>query len=155
MKKLPEVSNRKRDDACVKEKRLSSGQREQSILPLSDSIRRTNNTILLSGILGTTHASLDVASVSPFTQQQSSLYWSALCWNIQDPRMNCRLTLTELWRNFQKKTNPYGSPKYQMLTHTYMKRINVFLTLLTGGFNHFNVFRKNFLIHGMVVEPSK
>ena len=42
-----------------------------------------------------------------------------------------------------------------MRTPTYRKRINVFFDSLTGGFNHFNVFRKNSLIHGMVVEPSK
>ena len=53
----------KGDDACVKEKRLSFWQREQSILSLSGRVRRTNNTVLLSGVLGTTHTSL-VAALS-------------------------------------------------------------------------------------------
>ena len=57
----------KGDDACVKEKRLSFWQRELGILSLLGRVRRTNNTILLSGVLGTTHTSLDVASVSLFT----------------------------------------------------------------------------------------
>ena len=48
----------KGDDACVKEKRLSFWRREQSNLSLSGRVRRTNNTILLSGVLGTTHTSL-------------------------------------------------------------------------------------------------
>ena len=34
--------------------------------------------------------------------------------------------------NFQKKTNPYGSLKYQMRTNIYMKRFNVFLTPYLG-----------------------
>ena len=38
------------------------------IFSLSGSVRRTNNTILLSGVLGTTPTSWDVALVSPFTK---------------------------------------------------------------------------------------
>ena len=81
--------------------------------------------------LGTTHTSLDVALVSPF-HPVAALSRSSLCWNIQDPRINCKLTLTGLWQNFQKKTNPYGSPKYQLRINTFMKRINVFWHLNWG-----------------------
>ena len=108
----------KGDDACGKEKRLSFWQTKQSILTLSGSVCRTNNTIFLSGVLGTTHTSLvAVRSLSV-----------SIMLKYTRPTMDCKLRLTGLWQNFQKKTNPYRSPKYQMRTHTYMKRINVFLT---------------------------
>ena len=121
MQKLLDGSNGKGYDACVKEKRHSSWQRRRYYLSLSGSVRRTNNTILLSGILGTTHTSLGVVSVSPF-HAVAAISRSALCWNIQDPLLNYKLTLPGLWQNFQKKTNPYGSPKYQMRhLHTWNK----------------------------------
>ena len=52
--------------------------------------------------LGTTHTSLDVASVSPF-HPVAVLSRSALCWNIKDPQMNYKLTLTGLWQTFKRK----------------------------------------------------
>ena len=58
MKKLPEVSNGKEDDAYVKEKRIFPLEKGNDIIfLLSGSVRRTNNTILLSGVLGTTPTS--------------------------------------------------------------------------------------------------
>ena len=52
--------------------------------------------------LGTTHTSLDVASVSPF-HPVAALPWSTLCWNMQDPQLNYKLTLTGLWQNSKRK----------------------------------------------------
>ena len=50
LQKLPEVPNRKRGWRMRKRKRHSSWQRGPGILSLSGSARRTNNTILLSGV---------------------------------------------------------------------------------------------------------
>ena len=52
--------------------------------------------------LGTTHTSLDVALVCPF-HPEAALSRSALCWNIQDPQMNYKLTLTRLWQTSKRK----------------------------------------------------
>ena len=123
MQKLPEVPDRKKGWRVRKREKSSSWQRGQYYLYLSGSDQRIDNLVLVC--LGTTLTSLDVASVSPF-HPVAALSRSALCWNIQDPQMNHKLTLTRLWQNFQKKTNPYGSPKCQMRTPTYRKRINVF-----------------------------
>ena len=54
MKKLPDVSNGKGDDACVKEKKIFPFEKGDDMIFFSGSVRRTNNTILLSGVLGTT-----------------------------------------------------------------------------------------------------
>ena len=115
-----------------KRKGLSSWQRGPSILSLSGSVRRTNNTILLSGVLGTMHTSLDVASVSPFTQLQPSLYRSALCWNIKDPLLNYKLTLTGLWQTSKRRLTLMEARNIQMRTNTKMKRFNVFWHLDWG-----------------------
>ena len=154
MQKLAEVSNRKRRWHMRKRKKaflLTKGTKHFFSFRQCLSNQQHHFAVWF---LGTTHMSLNVASVSPF-HPVAAPSRSTLCWNIQDLLLNYKLTLTGLWQNFQKKTNPYGSLKYQMRTPTYMKRINVFLTTLTGGFKHFDVFRKNSLIHGMVVEPSK
>ena len=52
--------------------------------------------------LGTTPASLDVAMVSPF-HPVAAFSRSALCWNIQDPKINYKLTLTGLWQTSKRK----------------------------------------------------
>ena len=114
---------KKRDDACVKEK-SSSWQRGTGYLSLSGGDQRIGN-IVADGCLGTMHTSLDVTLVSPF-YPVAALSRSAVCWNIKEPQRNYKLTLTGLWQNFQKKTNPYGSLKYQMRTNTYMKRLTYF-----------------------------
>ena len=137
MQKLPEVSNKKRRWRMCKEKRNSSWQRGRYYLSLSGSDQRIDNLVL--ACLSTMHTSLDVTLVSPF-HPVAALSQSALCWNIQDPQMNRKLTLTGLWQNFQKKTNPYGSAKYQMRTNTYMKRFNIFLT--TGGIQPFQCIQE-------------
>ena len=136
MQKLPEVPNRKKGRRMRTRKKASSWQRGLVILSLSSSDQRTDNLVL--ACLGTTHTSLDVALVSPF-HPVAALSRSTLCWYIQHPQVNYKLTLPDfspvrlvyssvVGVVFQKKTNPYGSPKYQMRTSTYMKRINVFLT---------------------------
>ena len=117
MQKLPEVPNRKRGWHMRKRKKASSWQRGPDYLSLSGGNQRFDN-IVADVCLGTTHTSLDMALVSPF-HPIAALSRSAFCWNIKDPQRNYKLTLTGLWQNFQKKTNPYGSPKYQMRTPTY------------------------------------
>ena len=142
MQKLPEGSNRKRRWHIHKRKRHSSWQRRPYYLSLSSGVRRTNNTILLSGVLGTTHTSLDVASVSPFTLKQPSLYWSALCWNIQDPLLDYKLTLTGLWQTSKRKLTLMEARNIQMRTNTYMKRFNVFW-YLNWGIQPFQCIQEN------------
>ena len=152
MKKLSEVSNGKGDDACVKRKKAFPLDKRDESFFLFQAVTSVLITSLLSW-LGTTPTSLDVASVSPFTQV-AALFQSTWCWDIQDPQLNYKLILYRTLTNFQKETNPYGSPKYQMQTIHIWKRFNVFWHL-NWRIHHFNVFRKNSLIHGMLVEPSK
>ena len=138
-------------DACVKEKGHTSWQRWRYYLSLSGSDQRIDNLVL--ACLGTTHTSLDVAPVSPF-HPVATLSRSALCWNIQDPQMNNKLTLTGLWQTSKRKLtlmeaqNTKWGQKHTWNELTYFWHLN-------WVFNHFNVFRKNSLIHGMVVELSK
>ena len=101
LQKLPEVPNRKRRWCMHKRKKSSSWQRGPAILSLSGSDRRFDN-IVTDVCLGTTHTSLDVALVSPFhpVAAPSRL---ALCWNIQDPQLNYKLTLTGLWQTSKRK----------------------------------------------------
>ena len=96
MQKLPEVHNRKRR-WCI---RHSSWQRGPYYLSLSGSDQRIDNLVLVC--LGTTHMSLDIALVSPF-YPVTALSRSVLCWNIQDPQMNYKLTLTGLWQTSERK----------------------------------------------------
>ena len=107
--------------------------------------------ISLLSCLGTTPTSLDVAMVSPFhpVAVPSRSTW---CWDIQNPRLNYKLILYRTLTNFQKEINPYRSPKYQMRTIPTWKRFNVFWHL-NWRIHHFNVFRKNSLIHGMLLNP--
>ena len=130
MQKHPEVSNRKRGWRMRRRKKgiPLDKKRGPGILSLSGSDQRLNN-IVAFWCLGTTHTSLDVALVSPF-HPVAAFSRSALCWHIQDPQLNYKLTLTGLWQTSKRKLNPYGSPKYQMRIHTYMKTINLFLTPL-------------------------
>ena len=137
MQKLPEVSDGKKGWLMRKEKRQPLDKEEQ-VFFLFQAVTIWSTTPF--SCLGTTHTSLDVALVSPF-HPVAALSRSALCWNIKDPQMNYKLTLTGLWQTSKKQTNSYGSPKYRMRTNTCMKRLAYFDTL-TGGFNHFNVFRK-------------
>ena len=104
----------------MRKKKAPLGKGEQ-IFFLFQAVNSVLTTSLLA-CLGTSHTSLNVVPFHPVT----ALSRSALCWNIQDPQMNYELTLTGLWQNFQKKTNPYGSPKYQMRTNTCMKRLTYF-----------------------------
>ena len=141
--------------ACVKEKRHFLLTKGTIFLSLSGSDKQIDNLVL--ACLGTMHTSLDVASVSPFhpvAAPSLSLSRSALCWNIQDPQMNYKLTLTGLWQTSGRKLTLMVARNTKCgRIHTW-KELTYFDTL-TGGFNHFNVFRKNSLIHGMVVEPRK
>ena len=69
MKKLPEFSNGKGDDACVKEKKDFPLEKGNDIILLFQAVSvEPTRPILLSGVLGTTPTSWDVALVSPFTQ---------------------------------------------------------------------------------------
>ena len=67
--------------------------------------------------------------------------------------MNYKLTLTGLKQTSERKLNLMEAWNTNEDKHMH-ETINVFCDTLTGGFNHFNVFRKNSLIHGMVVEPQ-
>ena len=100
LQKLSEGSNRKRRWRMRKRKKDSSGKREWYYLSLSGCDQRIDNIVLAS--LGTTHTSLDVALVNPF-HPVAALSRSALCRNIQDPQMNYKLTLTELWQTSKRK----------------------------------------------------
>ena len=103
--------------------------------------------------LDTTQTSLDVASVSPF-HPVAALSRSALCWNIQDPQLNYKLTLTGLWQTSKRKLTLMEARNTKCgLIHTW-KRLTYFWHL-KWRIHPFNVFRKNSLIHGMLVEPSK
>ena len=151
MQKLPEVPNRKKGWRMHKRKKASSWQRGTDYLSLSGSDQRFDN-IVTFWCLGTTHTSLGVALVSPF-HPVAVLSRSVLCWNIKDPLLNYKLTLTGLWQTSKKKlTLMLEIPNADTYIHENDKRI---FDILNGGFNHFYVFRKNSLIHGMVVEPSK
>ena len=77
--------------------------------------------------LGTTHTSLDVALVSPFHPVAVSIMLK-----YKRPTNERQTNLYRTLTNFQKKTNPYGSPKYQMRTNTYMKRLTYFWHLNWG-----------------------
>ena len=90
----------KGDDACVKEKRHRLDKGDQLFF-LFQAVTSVLITSLLT-CLGTTHTSLDVASVSPF-HPVAALSRSALCWNIQDPQLNYKLTLTWLWQTSKRK----------------------------------------------------
>ena len=82
-------------------KKASSWQRGTCVLSLSGSDQRFDN-IVAFWCLGTTHTSLDVALVSPF-HPVAALSRSALCWNIPDPQLNYKLTLTGLWKTSKRK----------------------------------------------------
>ena len=60
------------------------------------------DTILLSGVLGATHTSLDVASVSPF-HPLAALSRLTVYRNIKDNEMELQTKTTGLGRTFQKK----------------------------------------------------
>ena len=101
MQKLPEVPDRKKGWRMRKREKSSSWQRGQYYLSLSGSDRRIDNLML--ACLRTKHTSLDIASVIPFHPVCSSLSQSALCWNIQDPQTNYKLTLTGLWQTSRRR----------------------------------------------------
>ena len=153
MQKLPEIPNRKRRWCRRKRKKTSSWQGGPDYFSLSGSDQRFDN-IVAFWCLGTTHMSLDVALVSSF-HPVAALSRSALCWNIKGPQRNYKLTLTGLWQNFQKKTNPYGNPEISNWGQIHTWNDLTYFWHLNRGLNRFNVFRKNSLIHGMFVEPSK
>ena len=92
MQKLSDVSNRKRRWRMRKRKRHSSWQRGPYYLSLSDSDQRIDN--IVAGMSG--HHAYVFHPVA-------ALSWSALCWNIQDPQMNYKLTLTRLWQTSKRK----------------------------------------------------
>ena len=141
----------KRDDACVKEKRHPLDKGEQTIF-LFQAVTSDLTTSLLT-CLDTTHTSLDVALVSPF-YPVAALSRSALCWNIQDPQMNYKQILAGLWETSKRKLTLMEARNTKWGQIHAWNDWRIFDTL-TGGFNHFHVFRKNSLIHGMFVEPSK
>ena len=120
----------KGDDACVKEKKKHPLDKADQIIFLFQAVTSVLTTSLLT-CLGTTRTSWDVALVSPF-HPVAALSRSALCWNIKDPQMNYKQTLTGLWQTSKKKTNPYWSPKYQMRTNTIIKRLTYFWHLNWG-----------------------
>ena len=75
-------------------------------------------TSLLS-CLGTTPTSLDVAMVSPFHPVPALSLGQHYTEIYKAQQLNYELILYRTLTNFQKETNPYGSPKYQMQTiHT-------------------------------------
>ena len=121
-------------------------------IPLSDRDQHFDN-IVAFWCLGTTHTSLDVVLVSPF-HPVAALSRSALCWNIKDLQMNYKLTLTGLWQTSKRKLTlmEIWNTKCGHI-HTW-KRLTYFRHL-KWEIHPFNVFRKNSLIHGMLVEPSK
>ena len=146
MQELPEVPNRKKGWRMRKRKKASSWQRGTDYLSLSGRDQRFDN-IVAFWCLGITQMSLDVALVSPF-QAVVALSRSALCWNIQDPQLNYKLTLTGLWQTPKKELTlmEARNTKYGHI-HTW-KQLTYFW--------HFNWGIQPFqCIHGMVVEPSE
>ena len=101
MQKLPEVPNRKRRWRIHKRKKRPPLDKGDQAFFLFQAVTSGLATSLLT-CLGTTHTSLDVALVSPF-HPVAALSRSALCWNIQEPQMNYKLTLTELWQTSKRK----------------------------------------------------
>ena len=101
MQKLPEVPNRKRRWRMRKRKKALLLTKETRHFFLFQTVTSVLTTSLLI-CLSTTHTSLGVAFVSPF-HPVAALSRSALCWNIQDPQMNYKLTLTGLWQTSKRK----------------------------------------------------
>ena len=130
MQKLLEVPNRKKGWRMRKRKKASSWQRGPPILSLSGSDQRFDN-IVAFWCLGTTHTSLDVAVVSHF-HPVAALSQSALCWNIQDPQLNYKLTFTGLWQTSKRKLTlmEARNTKYEHV-HTW-KRLTYFWQLKWG-----------------------
>ena len=130
MQKLPEVPNRKRRWRMRKRKRAPSRQRGTYFLSLSGSDQRFDSVVAF-WCLGSTHTSLDVALVSPF-HPVAALSRSALCWNIQDPQLNYKLTLTGLRQTFKRKLT-LMEPRNTKCGHIHTwKRLTYFWHLKWG-----------------------
>ena len=101
MQKLPEVPNRKERWRIRKRKKGIPLDKGDETFLLFQAVTSVLITSLLM-CLGTTHTSLDVALARPF-YPVVALSQSALCWNIQDPQLNYKLTLTGLWQTSKRK----------------------------------------------------
>ena len=140
MQKLPGGHwQEKRNDACVKKKgKLLT--RGTGFLSLSSSDQRFDNTILLSGVLGATHTSLDVALVSPF-HPVAALSRLIVCRNIKDYEMELQTKTTRLWQTSQKKLTLMEALNTKWGLAYARNDYRIFDTL-TRGFNHFNCIQE-------------
>ena len=110
MQKLPEVSNRKRRWRMRKKKKKKKKKKKAFLLTkgtiLSFSFRQwPADWLPCAGVSGH-HAYVFGRSVGQSLSPSSSslsLSRSPLCWNIQDPQMNYKLTLTGLWQTSKRK----------------------------------------------------
>ena len=120
--KSPQIPNgKKRNDACVKKKGNLLTKRNR----LSFSFRQWPaiwQHHFAVWCLGTTHTSLDVALVSPF-HPVAVLSMVRIILKYKRPTNELQTNPYETLTKFQKKTNPYASPKYKMRANTCM---NVF-----------------------------
>ena len=130
----------KRDDACVKEKRRPLDKGEQAfflfqvvtselITPFYCLVFRHHAYVFGRGVglsLSPSSNSLSVSIILKYTR----------------PTNEVQTNPYRTSRNFQKKTNPYGSPKYQMRTNTCMKRLTYFWHL-NWGIQPFQCIQEN------------
>ena len=86
--------------------------------------------------LGTTHTSLDVASVSPF-HLVAALSRSTLCWNIQDPLLNYKLTLTGLTDKTSKRKLTLMEARNTKCGHLHTWNELTYFWHLNGGIQPF------------------
>ena len=124
-------------DACVT-KKATSWQRGTGFLSLSGGDQRFDNTILLSGVLGAAHTSLDVALVTPF-HSVAALSRLTVCRNIKDYEMELQTKTTGLWQTSQKKLTLMEAlnTKWGL---AYARNDYRILDTLTGGIQPFQLY---------------
>ena len=128
MQKLPEVTDRKQGWHMRKRKKASSWQRRTGILSLSSSDQRFDIVADVSRHHAYVFGRSVGLSLSPSSRSLAASFMLKYKRPTNELQTNSYRTLT----NFQKKTNLYGSPKYQMRTNTCMKRLTYFWHLKWG-----------------------
>ena len=130
LQKLPEVPDGKKGWRMHKEKRQPHDKGEQTFF-LFQAVTSVLTTPFCCLVFGH-HAYVFGRGVGwSFSPSSSSLLVSIML-KYKRPTNELQTNPFRTLTNFQKKTNPYGSPKYQMRTNTCMKRLTYFWHLNWG-----------------------
>ena len=130
LQRLPEVPDGKKWWRMHKEKRQPLDKEEQAFF-LFQAVTSDLTTPFCCLVFGH-HAYIFGRGICLSLSLSSSSLSVSIMLKYKRPTNELQTNPYQTLTNFQKKTNPYGSPKYQMRTNTYMKRLTYFWHLNWG-----------------------